>query len=439
MKTTQIHNRSSRLQNRRGFLANVASVALASVPAVLGRAQARNLRVGVIGTGWWAGVDMRAAWAVGGVEVAAICDVDTAMSAAFLAECAKSQASEPKVYKDYSELIDHPGLDFILLTTPPHWHALPFIAACEKGLPVYCEKPLAYDVREGQAMMAAQKRAGNVVQVGFQRRNSDAFHSAGEYLRSGKPGRIVQAEANIHYKAGTPDASPQPPPATLDWDMWCGPAPLKSYSPAIGHRSWRLEQTTGHGHLVDWGIHLVDGVRLMTHIGTPLRTQATGGIYQYKGKITTPDTLVAHFEFDEFPLTWRHRLWGSQEIDPAYNNGVFLYCENETLFVTDSRWEIHPSAKGSQKQVMPAKMQGNEMSEAHMRDFLDAVRAGRQPACPIEEGWKSTTTVQLGMIAYHTGDTISFDPGAIAISGNKQAHAMLKREYRKPWKHPWKG
>ncbi|MCW5963910.1 MAG: Gfo/Idh/MocA family oxidoreductase [Bryobacterales bacterium] len=424
---------------RREFLGHAGRLAAMAAPAVLGKAQSRKLNVGIIGTGWWAGVDMKAAWAVGGVEATALCDVDTAMSDAFVAECEKGQGSKPKVYKDYRELIQHPGLDFVLLTAPPQWHALPFIAACEKGLPVYCEKPLAYDIREGQAMMAAQKKAGNVVQIGFQRRQSDAFHDAAAYLRSGRAGKIVQAEATIHYKAGTPDPTPQSPPVTLDWDTWCGPAPLRPYSPAIGHRAWRLERTTGHGHLVDWGIHLVDATRMMTGIGTPKRVQATGGIYHYKGKITTPDTLVANFEFDEFPLVWRHRLWGSQEIDPAYNNGVFFYCENETVFVTDSRWEIHPSARGAQKQVMPAKMKGNEMSEAHVKDFLDCVRAGKQPSCQIADGWESTATVQLGMIAYHTAQAIKFDAASVTIPGNKEAQAMLKREYRKPWQHPWKG
>ena len=168
--------------NRRSFLANTAKAAAIAAPAFLGRAQERKLNVGIIGTGWWAGVDMNAAWAVGGMQCVAISDVDTAQSNAFSAECEKKQGAKPKFYKDYRDLLDHPGLDVLFLTTPPHWHALPFIAACQKGLPVYCEKPLAYDVREGQAMMAAQKKAGNIVQIGFQRRNNDAFHAAGEYF-----------------------------------------------------------------------------------------------------------------------------------------------------------------------------------------------------------------------------------------------------------------
>lgn len=88
---------------------------------------------------------------------------------------------------------------------------------------------------------------------------------------------------------------------------------------------------------------------------------------------------------------------------------------------------------------LEASIAGQAMSEAHMRDFLEALRGERQPACPIEEGWRSTATVQLGMIAYHAGRTIAFDEASISISGNTEAQALLKREYRKPWEHPWKG
>ena len=99
------------------------------------------------------------------------------------------------------------------------------------------------------------------MQIGFQRRQSPAFQAVCQHIQSGNAGRIVCAEANIDYTAGTKDATPQPPPASLDWDLWCGPAPKIPYSPQVGHMNWRLEKTTGHGHLVDWGIHLIDAIR----------------------------------------------------------------------------------------------------------------------------------------------------------------------------------
>ena len=318
------------MTDRRTFLGTLAAGRL-----VYGAAAERKLKLGVVGAGWYGMVDLRAAFEVGGVECAAVCDIDAGHLNDAVAEVEKRQGSRPKAFKDYRELMAMPGLDAVIIATPPHWHALHFIEACRKGLAVYQEKPLAYDVREVQAMVAAQKKAGNIVQVGFQRRESDAFLDAARYVKEGNIGRLVQVEAQIHYRAAIPDTTPQDPPPGLDWETWCGPAPKLPYRPSIGHKSWRLEKTTGHGHLVDWGIHLVDAVRMMTGETMPRAVQAMGGLYAYQGKITTPDTLTAQFEFEKFPLVWRHRLWGSLEYAPEINNGVTFFGEKGTVFATD--------------------------------------------------------------------------------------------------------
>ncbi len=116
----------------------------------------------------------------------------------------------------YKELLNTPGLEAVIIATPPHWHALMFIAALEKGLNVYCEKPLAYDIREGMAMVKAAKKHDRIVQIGFQRRQSKAIQQARQYIQEGNIGRIIQAEAQIHYTASMRDTTPQEPPATLD-------------------------------------------------------------------------------------------------------------------------------------------------------------------------------------------------------------------------------
>ena len=121
----------------------------------------------------------------GNVEVTAVCDIDSAHLKASADEIDKIQGSRPKELKVYQELLDVPGLDAVFIGTPPHWHALQFIAACEKGLDIYCEKPLSYDVREGQAMIKAAQKAGNIVQIGFQRRQSKAFQKARELVAKG--------------------------------------------------------------------------------------------------------------------------------------------------------------------------------------------------------------------------------------------------------------
>jgi len=421
--------------SRRAFLGAAAATGAALSRSVYGAAQDRTLKMGVIGVGWYGMVDAKNALKVGKVEAAAVCDVDSEHLEKSAAELEKLQGSRPKTFKRYDDLLAE-DLDFVVIGTPPHWHALMLIAALEEGLDVYCEKPVAYDVREGRAMVEAVTGSDRVVQIGFQRRQSRAFREVKEFIDAGKAGRIVQVDAQIHYRAGTKDPTPQDPPPSLDWDLWCGPGPKIPYSPQVGHHNWRLEKTSGHGHLVDWGIHLIDSTRMTLGLGTPSQITAAGGLYYLKDKITTPDTLTVHFEFERCPVVWRHRLWGAREYNPEVNNGIFFFGDEATIFATDQKWVVLPKGKGRDREEHDAK---TDLGLNHMADFLEAVRTRRAPACPIEEGYRSTATVQLGMIAYESGSVVRWDAQTERIPDNPPAAKLLKRDYRQPWKHPYGG
>src|SRR5512140_311520 len=340
--------------SRRGFLKTSALGAVALPAALQGAEPERKLRIGLIGCGWYGMVDLKTAHKLGGVETVALCDVDSEHLAKSADEVEKLQGKRPRTCKLYDDLLKTPGLEAVIIATPPHWHALQLIAALGHNLDVYCEKPLSYDIREGRAMVDAVKKSGRIVQIGFQRRQSPAFNAVRDYIQAGSAGRIVCAEANIHYTAGTKDPTPQPPHVSLDWDLWCGPGPKIPYSPQVGHMNWRLEKTSGQGHLVDWGIHLIDAARFILGETTPASVTTGGGLYYLKGKITTPDVLNAHFDFPSCPVTWRHRIWGAEEYNPEVSNGIFLFGEKQTVFVTDSRWEIIPRGKGKDRKVQQA-------------------------------------------------------------------------------------
>lgn len=422
---------------RRAFLGAAAAATAAAWTGIGAAAEgSRTLKLGVIGVGWYGMVDAKAALKVGGVEIAAICDVDSEHLEKSATELEKLQGKRPQTYKLYEDLLAHQGLDGVIIATPPQWHALQFIAAVGRGLDVYCEKPIAYDVREGRAMVEAAKQSDRIVQVGFQRRQATAFQEAKRLIEAGQLGQIVQVEAQIHYTAGTKDPAPQEPPASLDWELWCGPGPKIPYSPQVGHLNWRLEKTSGHGHLVDWGIHLIDACRVILGVSTPRRITSVGGLYVLKDKITTPDTLNVTFEFDRCPVVWRHRIWGAEEYAPEVNNGLFFYGDQGTLFVTDNRLITIP--KGKNKERQEQKIESNA-GLAHMADFLDAVRTRRQPTCLMEDAYRSTTTVQLAMISYESGSPVVWDEASEQILGNTPAAKLLKREYRAPWKHPYQG
>lgn len=425
--------------NRRQFLGAVAAgtaalsqlkAQVAGTPAAAG---GRKVKLGLIGCGWYGMVDVNAAFKAGGVEVIALCDVDSDHLAQSAAEVEKLQGSRPKTFKLYEEMLATPGLEAVIIGTQPHWHALQLIAAVQRGLDVYCEKPLFYDIREGRAMVEAVAKSGRIVQIGFQRRQSPAYQAVRQFIADGNLGRVVQAEAQIHTNNGTLSPVPQPPPASLDWELWCGPAPLIPYSPQVGHKNWRQEKTTGQGHLYDWGIHLIDATRMILGETAPRTISAAGGLYQLKGKITTPDTLSVHFEFERCPVTWRHRMWGSEEHSPETNNGIFFYGEKGTVFVSDAKWSFTPRGKNPERKTTELKA---DLGLLHMADFLDAVRTRRPASCPIAEAHLSTSTVKLAMISYEVGARLAWDAKTEQIVGNPEAAKLLKREYRAPWKHP---
>lgn len=414
--------------NRRQFLGALGA------PLVYGAAANQKIRTGVIGCGWYGGVDANNALKAGGVEIVALADADSDHLKTFADEMQSRQGPRPKEFKDYRELLEMPRLDAVIIATPPHWHALPFIAACKKGLHIYEEKPIAYDIREGRAMVDAARNNQGVVQIGFQRRQSATYQQAAQFIREGNAGKIVQADVQIHYTAATPDPSPQDPPASLDWELWCGPAPKWPYSPAIGHKAWRLAEPYGNGHLVDWGIHLMDATRVILGESAPRFVEAVGGLYDYQGKITTPDTLTAHFEFERCPVVWRHRIWGAVEYDPELSNGIRFYGEKATVFVNDDRWVVIPKAKGAERKTVEVK---TDMGLEHVKNWLAAIRGEAKPMCVPEDGFVSTAMVQLGMTSYKTGHRVVWDSKSEQIVGNPTAARLLKREYREPYVHPY--
>ncbi len=424
--------------DRRSFIttASLGSAAMVSAFNIPAFTKGNKIKTGLIGCGWYGMVDIEAALKTGDVEVTAICDVDSQHLEDSADKLEKLQGSRPKTYKNYEELLDQRGLEAVFIATPPHWHALQFIAACQKGLDIYCEKPLSYDVREGQAMIKAAGETDNIVQIGFQRRQSKAFKEVKEFIATGKAGKVHMIEAQINYNPDVGDTTIQPPPPSLDWDMWCGPAPELDYRPSIGHLKWRLEKEYGNGHLVDWGIHHIDIIRVIMDFGIPSGFQATGGIYDLKGKITTPDTLNAAMTFEDVPVIWQHRLWGPGSVDKTYNNGIFFYGDKATVFAADNKMIVMPAGKNRQPEIMDIPT--DNMQQQHVTAFIEAVknRDKKRVACRIGDAFQSTAAVQLAMIAYYTGSQVKWNNDNETIPDNPVAAELLARPYRSKYLRP---
>ena len=182
------------------------------------------------------------------------------------------------VYRDYQQLIDRPDIDAVIVATPDHWHALPSIAAMEAGKDVYCEKPLSHTIQEGRQMAKAVKRTGRILQTGSMQRSRNDFRKACELVRNGYLGDIEKVLVNVGDPARAYDLPAEPKPAEIDWDLWCGPAPMLAYNHRLAPSSndvnfwpdWRLFKEVGGGILCDWGAHMFDIVQWglgMDHTG----------------------------------------------------------------------------------------------------------------------------------------------------------------------------
>ena len=444
--------------HRRKFIkTGSAAVALASATSITSaNTVAAPKRVCLIGCGWYGKVDLFRLLQVADVEVVALCDVDSKM----LEECAQlvtakqKSGNKPKTYTDYRELLDAGGLDIALIDTPDHWHALPMIAACQKGLDVYVQKPVGVDVIEGQAMLAAARKYQRVVQVGMQRRSTPHLIQAKkEIVDKGLLGDIGLAEVYCYYhmraKQNPPDGQP---PANLDYDFWTGPAPMRPYNILVHPKRWRAFMEYSNGIMGDMCVHMLDTVRWMLDLGWPTKIASTGGILVEKeAKANTPDTQSASFDFDDLRVQWQHRTYG-HPADPEFPWGATLYGTKGTLRLSVHKWHFQPTQKkaesiakdvvyeleqypedktepGLEKHVAPAV-------RGHMKDFLRCVESRERPISDIEEGHISASSCILANVAMKLGRTIHWDPKTHTCIGDEEATKLLARPYREPWVHP---
>ena len=424
---------------------------------VAGAADQKPRRVGLIGCGWYGKVDLFRLLQVAprDVEVVSLCDVDRDMLAHAAEMTASRQPSKkaPRTFADYREMLAQKDLDLVLVATPDHWHALPMIAAVESGADVWVQKPISYDVAEGQAMVDAARKHRKVVQVGTQRRSTPHLVEARDrIIREGKLGNIRHVEVYCYYHMrATGNPPDEKPPTALDYEMWTGPAPMRPYNPMVHPRGWRAFNEYSNGIMGDMCIHMYDMVRWMLGLGWPTRISSSGGILVDKAsKATIPDTQGATFDHGDLQVVWQHRTWG-EAADPAYPWGATFYGDKGTLKASVYGYDFIPMGGGKPVHV-PVKYELDEYPEDrtekdleqhvapavrhHMLDFLKAVDARSKPVADIQEGHISTASCLLANLAMGLGRTLTWDAEKGRVVGDDEANRLLRRPYRTPWVHP---
>ncbi len=412
--------------------------------------------VGLIGAGWYGKSDLWRLVQVAPVEIVSICDPDKHMLAEAVEIASQRQTSrkQPRAYNDYRAMLKEKDLDMVLVGSPDHWHALHAIAAMESGADVYCQKPISRDVREGEAMLDAARKLKRVVQIGTQRKSTPHLIDVKkQVVEGGLLGKVGAVEmcCYFHMRAnGNPPL--EPVPDFLDYEMWTGPAPLRPYDGLPHVRWWRTFMEYGNGIMGDMCVHMLDTVRWMLRLGWPKRITSAGGIYvQKEGKSNIADTQTATFEFDNFNAVWQHRTWGTPS-DPDYPWALFIYGEKGTLKASTMRAEFIPLDSNAkplhfecvyEREHYPEDLTEKDIelnaapaTRRHMLDFLAAIEKRGQPVADIEEGHISTASCILANIAMDIGRPVVYDPKKRVVVGDTEATKRLRREYRKPWKHP---
>jgi predicted dehydrogenase len=451
--------------NRRTFLRTsslgCAALALTHFPTFAAELADQKKRVGLIGSGWYGKVDLLRLIQVAPVEVVSLCDVDKRMLAEAADIVAGRQLSrkKPRTYGDYKEMLKEKDLDLVLIATPDHWHTLPMIAAAQAGADIYVQKPIGVDVVECQAMVAAARKYGRVVQVGTQRRSTPHLFEARDLIQEGRLGRIGLVETYCYGRRGLNNPPEQAVPDYLDYEMWTGPAPMRPFHRGLHPRSWRDYMEYGNGTIGDMGIHMVDMVRWMMGLGWPKRVSSTGGNYFHKqGRPNIPDMQNAIFDYGDLQITWQHRHFGEQP-DPKYWWGANFYGEKGTLKASVFRFDFTPLGGGgtplarewndpkakypvdSDKFPEDKTERGIEYHVApaireHMKDLLQCAANRGRPRADVAEGSASTSMCVLANLSLQLQRSLAWDEAKGQVIGDEEANRLLARAYRAPWEHP---
>jgi predicted dehydrogenase len=343
--------------------------------------------------------------------------------------------------------------EIVLVATPDHWHCLPMIEACQGGADVYVQKPISYDVVEGQAMVAAARKYQRTVQVGLQRRSTPHLLEARErFVLSGKLGRIAHVEIHSYYGARRDFPPNTAPPEHLDWEMYVGPAAWREYNPAIHPRAWRDCREFSNGQTGDLCVHFFDFVRYCLDLGWPRHIAASGGnlMRSANSNVNIHDTQTAVFDYGHLQVVWNQRNWGANP-DPQYPWGATLYGDKGLLKIRVRSYDFVPEGGGTpvhrefvdERDKFPEDEQRQETelfaapaTRRHLQNFLAARRNRERPVADIEQGHISSACCILANLSMELGRSLAWDAAAGRVADDDDANRRLKRDYRGDWLHP---
>jgi len=420
---------------RRGVIASAGLLAFPNlIPAsALGRdgTVAPSNRVALGAVGFEMGLtNLRNLMGVRGVEVVALCDVDST-------NLARGAAVAPnaRLFRDWREMIERGKLDAVTAAVPDHVHAALGGWAMERGLDVYGEKPLAHHQSEGAALVAAAHRNGRIWQTGSWQRSVGNFRHAVELVRNGRIGKVRQVEVGLphgldntkSYKPERRGTIGQPPPS-LDYDLWMGPAEARPYHPKESHYFWRYNLHWGTGKVGDWLAHHGDIALWALDLDRPDRGPTT--IRTTASYVKDPEgawDVPADFTIDT-------------EMPGGITIAISTKHQQGTRWIGDQGWIFvtRGAITASDPKLLNSVIEDGEWHASggteHWREFIESVRTRRRTVAHIEAAHSAFTIGALGLISMRLGNRpLRWDAAAQKITGDSEADSLRFRKWRAGW------
>ena len=357
-------------------------------------------------------------------------------------------------YSDFRELLQHKGLDAVIIATPAHWHTIQAVAACEAGVDIYLQKPMTMHFGESLVVRNAVRKNNVICQIGTQIHASEHYRRMVELVRSGNLGDISTVRTffvmNEAPKGIGKGMNTNKIPKGLDWDMWVGPAPMQQFNPnlvknAFYHCFW--DDFSG-GWTPGMAPHITDLPIWALDLGFPTEVSATGGRLIIDDDGDAYDNHEVLFRYPNLTMTWMQSStnshgWAFQGMDKSgvgYETGtqrrlgIYLHGSKGTLITDYSDHILIP--EGDRMKGMTTPPKSIPSSPGQELEWLDSIKSRKQPNCNPDYHIKVDLPIQLSTLSLRLGRSIKFDPETEQIIGDNNASNMAIPEYRGSWKFP---
>ncbi len=368
------------------------------------------------------------------------CDVDQTILDKMLDNMQREIGYQPPCHTDFRKVLDDKDVDAITIATPDHWHTPIALAALQAGKHVYVEKPCSHNPAEGAMLVEAQRKYGKLVQMGTQQRSSAHTIEIVNRIHDGLIGRPYYAKcwySNARKSIGI--GKEVSVPATLDWNLWQGPAPRRPYKDNIHPYKWHWFHNWGTGEALNNGTHEVDVCRWALGVDYPNRVTSSGGRYQFKDDWQFYDTILTSFEYDDKMIDWEGKSCNDMRFYDR-DRGSTIIGTTGTVLVDRDGYEIYDlhGHKTSQfslgTKTVSSDLTGRDtMTDAHFANFIAGIRTGEPLHAPIAVGNVAVTMLQISNIAWEFKREMKLDPENGHILNDPEAMQHWGREYEQGW------